>query len=201
MSTLPKLKKLIREELNLLNMMALKSRIESANYVRKPIKESHMSNIDLMANEAKNFKDFVKQFYAEYSDFPKDAKTLKWLKDTYNSRSGLDEATNLSADIVGKTVFSDGKGKLFFGYYKKDDSVHFVDYKTWANLSLKDVSKGDTNKDRVISSILKSQKQFNKKVDYNMWAKKTNPSFEEKMDWFIKNGWISNITKAGIKDA
>lgn len=201
MSVLPKLKKLIREELNRINMMTLKSRIESANYVRKPIKESHMSNIDLMANEAKNFKDFVKQFYAEYSDFPKDVKTLKWLKDTYNSRSGLDEATNLSADIVGKTVFSDGKGKLFFGYYKKDDSVHFVDYKTWANLSLKDVSKGDTNKDRVISSILKSQKQFNKKVDYNMWAKKTNPSFEEKMDWFIKNGWISNITKAGIKDA
>ena len=201
MSVLPKLKKLIREELNRINMMTLKSRIESANYVRKPIKESHMSNIDLMANEAKNFKDFVKQFYAEYSDFPKDVKTLKWLKDTYNSRSGLDEATNLSADIVGKTVFSDGKGKLFFGYYKKDDSVHFVDYKTWANLSLKDVSKGDTNKDRVISSILKSQKQFNKKVDYNMWAKKTNPSFEEKMDWFIKNGWISNITKEGIKDA
>lgn len=201
MSVLPKLKKLIREELNRINMMTLKSRIESANYVRKPIKESHMSNIDLMANEAKNFKDFVKEFYAEYSDFPKDAKTLKWLKDTYNSRSGLDEATNLSADIVGKTVFSDGKGKLFFGYYKKDNSVHFVDYKTWANLSLKDVSKGDTNKDRVISSILKSQKQFNKKVDYNMWAKKTNPSFEEKMDWFIKNGWISNITKAGIKDA
>lgn len=201
MSALPKLRKLIREELNRINMLALKSRIEGANYVRKPIKESHMSNIDLMANEAKNFKDFVKQFYAEYSDFPKDAKTLKWLKDTYNSRSGLDEATNLFADIVGKTVFSDGKGKLFFGYYKKDNSVHFVDYKTWANLSLKDVSKGDTNKDRVISSILKSQKQFNKKVDYNMWAKKTNPSFEEKMDWFIKNGWISNITKVGIKDA
>ena len=29
--------------------------------------------------------------------------------------------------VVGKTVFSDGKGKLFFGYYKEDDSVHFVD--------------------------------------------------------------------------
>ena len=65
---------------------------------------------------------------------------------------------------------------------------------------MKDVSKGDTNKDKVINSILRNQKQFNKKVDYNMWAKKTNPSFEEKMDWFIKNGWISNITKAGIKE-
>jgi hypothetical protein len=34
-----------------------------------------------------------------------------------------------------------------------------------------------------------------------MWAKKTNPSFEEKMDWFIKNGWISNINKGGIKES
>jgi hypothetical protein len=102
--------------------------------------------------------------------------------------------------VVGKTVFSDGKGKLHFGYYKEDDSAYFVDYKTWAKLGMKDVSKGDTNKDRVVNSILRNQKQFNKKVDYNMWAKKTNPSFEEKMDWFIKNGWISNITKAGIKE-
>jgi hypothetical protein len=31
-----------------------------------------------------------------------------------------------------------------------------------------------------------------------MWSKKTNPSFEDKMDYFIKNGWISNISKAGI---
>jgi len=120
----------------------------------------------------------------------------------YTSKGFVKESVNEAySGIVGKTVFSDGKGKLFFGYYKEDDSVHFVDYKTWAKLSLKDVSKGDTNKDRVISSILKSQKQFNKKVDYNMWAKKTNPSFEEKMDWFIKNGWISNINKGGIKES
>ena len=76
--------------------------------------------------------------------------------------------------VVGKTIFSDGKGKLFFGYYKEDDSVHFVDYKTWKGLSFKDVSKGNTNKERVIKAILKNQKQFNKKVDFNMWAKKNN---------------------------
>jgi hypothetical protein len=104
------------------------------------------------------------------------------------------------ADVVGKTIFSNGKGKLFFGYYKTDDAVEFVDYKTWKKLNFKDVSKGDFNKNRVIDSILRSQKQFNKKVDYNMWAKKTNPSFEEKMDWFINNGWISNINKTGIKE-
>lgn len=112
----------------------------------------------------------------------------------------IDESIN-EADVVGKTVFSDGKGKLFFGYYKTDDGVTFVDYKTWKKLNFKDVSKGDTNKDRVISAILKNQKQFNKKVDYNMWVKKTNPSFEQKMDWFIQNGWISNINKGGIKES
>jgi hypothetical protein len=114
----------------------------------------------------------------------------------------VDESVNEDfKSVVGKTVFSDGKGKLHFGYYKEDDSAYFVDYKTWAKLGMKDVSKGDTNKDKVVSAILKNQKQFNKKVDYNMWAKKTNPSFEQKMDWFIQNGWISNINKGGIKES
>ena len=52
-----------------------------------------------------------------------------------------------------------------------------------------------------MKAILRKQKQFNKKVEYNTWSKKTNPSFEEKMDWFIKNGWISNVTKRGIKES
>ena len=105
------------------------------------------------------------------------------------------------ASVVGKTIFSDGKGKLFFGYYKTDDAVEFVDYKTWKKLSFKDVSKGDTNKERVIKAIVKNQKQFNKKVDFNMWAKKQKRSFEDTMDWFIKNGWINNINKGGIKES
>jgi len=105
------------------------------------------------------------------------------------------------ASVVGKTIFSDGKGKLFFGYYKTDDAVEFVDYKTWKKLSFKDVSKGDTNKERVIKAIVKNQKQFNKKVDFNMWAKKQKRSFEDTMDWFIQNGWINNVTKRGIKES
>jgi len=104
------------------------------------------------------------------------------------------------ASVVGKTIFSDGKGKLFFGYYKDNDAVEFVDYKTWKKLNFKDVSKGDTNKQAVIKAIVRNQKQFNKKVDFNMWSKKQKRSFEDTMDWFIKNGWISNITKRGIKE-
>jgi hypothetical protein len=105
------------------------------------------------------------------------------------------------ASVVGKTIFSDGKGKLYFGYYKDDDGVTMVDYKTWKNLGFKDVSKGDTNKERVIKAILKNQKQFNKKVEFNMWAKQKKRTFEETMDWFIKNGWINNINKGGIKES
>ena len=105
------------------------------------------------------------------------------------------------ASVVGKTIFSDGKGKLFFGYYKDNDAVEFVDYKTWKKLSFKDVSKGDTNKQRVIKAIVKNQKQFNKKVDFNMWAKQKKRTFEETMDWFIQNGWINNINKGGIKES
>ena len=105
------------------------------------------------------------------------------------------------ASVVCKTIFSDGKGKLYFGYYKDDDGVTMVDYKTWKGLSFKDVSKGDTNKERVIKAILKNQKQFNKKVDFNMWAKQKKRTFEETMDWFIQNGWISNINKGGIKES
>ena len=117
------------------------------------------------------------------------------------SRLKEENELNESSVVVGKTIFSDGKGKLFFGYYKTDDAVEFVDYKTWKKLSFKDVSKGDTNKERLIKAIVRNQKQFNKKVDFNMWAKKQKRSFEDIMDWFIQNGWINNINKGGIKES
>lgn len=102
--------------------------------------------------------------------------------------------------VVGKKVYSDGKGKLFFGYEKEDDSVHLVDYKTWKNLTAKNLSN-EFMANRLINAIVKGQKQFNKKVDYNMWSNKTKPSFEQRMDYFMKNGWISNINKGGIKES
>lgn len=104
------------------------------------------------------------------------------------------------ATAIGKKIFSDAKGKLFFGYQNDDDTIQFVDYKTWKKLPMKDLSN-EFLSNRVINSIVRNQKQFNKKVEYNMWSKKTNPSFEDRMDYFIKNGWISNINKGGIKES
>jgi hypothetical protein len=101
--------------------------------------------------------------------------------------------------VVGKKIYSNGSGKLFFGYEKEDDSVHLVDYNTWKKLTAKNLSN-EFMANRLINAIVKGQKQFNKKVDYNMWSNKTKPSFEQRMDWFMKNGWINNINKGGIKE-
>jgi hypothetical protein len=152
----------------------------------------------------KNFKGI---FYSVGNDIyhnDKKVLTVDNDKDSVNSiikqlKSKIKESVN-EAKAVGKKIFSDAKGKLFFGYQNDDDSVHLVDYKTWKKLSMKDLSN-EFMANRIINSIVRNERQFNKKVDYNMWSKKTNPSFEDRMDYFIKNGWISNITKAGIRES
>ncbi len=112
----------------------------------------------------------------------------------------LEESVNEAKKPIGKKVFSNAKGKLFFGYQNDDDTIQLVDYKTWKKLPMKDLSN-EFMANRVINSIVGNERQLNKKVDYNMWSKKTNPSFEDRMDYFIKNNWISNITKAGIRES
>ena len=65
----------------------LKGTLESVN-------EGHFGDIDIIANEAKDFRDFVKEFYKEYKDFPKTKDSIKWLEGIYKGRSkmeGLDK--------------------------------------------------------------------------------------------------------------
>ena len=119
---------------------------------------------------------------------------------TIKHKMKFNESVDEAKKPIGKKIFSDVKGKLFFGYQNDDDTVEFVDYKTWKKLPMKDLSN-EFLANRVINSIVRNERQFNKKVEYNMWSKKTNPSFEDRMDYFIKNNWISNITKAGIKES
>ena len=51
---------------------------EVPNCVPESVNEGHFGDIDIMANEAKDFRDFVKEFYKEYKDFPKTKDSLKW---------------------------------------------------------------------------------------------------------------------------
>ena len=71
------------------------------------INESSMSNIDIIAQEAKDFKDFVKEFYNEYKDFPKDRDTIKWLKGVYDNRSTSESVVNEgnSSVEIGDIIF------------------------------------------------------------------------------------------------
>lgn len=56
------------------------------------VNEGHFGEIDIMAQNASNFREFVKDFYKEYKDFAKTKESLKWLESLYKSRAneGLD---------------------------------------------------------------------------------------------------------------
>ena len=75
--------------------------------VETDLNESSMSNIDIIAQEAKDFKDFVKEFYNEYKDFPKDRDTIKWLKGVYDNRSTSESVVNEgnSSVEIGDIIF------------------------------------------------------------------------------------------------
>ncbi len=65
-----------------------------------------MSDVDIMAKEASSFKEFVKEFYKEFRDFPKNRDAMKWLEDTYKSVSEGTESDELErvADALPQTV-------------------------------------------------------------------------------------------------
>jgi hypothetical protein len=54
------------------------------------VNEGKFSDIDIMAQEAPNFKEFVKEFYKEFRDFPKTKDSIKWLLDIYNGRTKME---------------------------------------------------------------------------------------------------------------
>jgi len=64
----------------------------------KTINESSFSDIDIIAQESNDFREFVKEFYKEYKDFPKDKDTIKWLKSVYDNRSTSESVVNETFD-------------------------------------------------------------------------------------------------------
>jgi hypothetical protein len=54
------------------------------------VNEGSMSDIDILAQEAPNFNEFVKSFFADYKDFPKTKDSLKWLEDIYKGRTKME---------------------------------------------------------------------------------------------------------------
>ena len=75
--------------------------------VKESVNEGNFGEIDIMAREARNFNEFVKEFYKDFRDFPKDKDTLKWLKSLYDGRS-KDESVNEGKYYV---TYNKGRGQ------------------------------------------------------------------------------------------
>ena len=80
--------------------------------------------------------------------------------------------------------------------------LDFINSLTWDEFKKSKVpfEASEYSKKGFINSLLKQEKQFNKKVDFNSFVKKENPSFEQQVDWLLNNT-SAKYTKKGIKSA
>ena len=80
----------------------LTERANRLNEIIKSVNESSLSDIDILAQESKDFKEFVKKFFSEYKDFAKTKESLKWLEDIYKGRTKM-EGLERVADALPQT--------------------------------------------------------------------------------------------------
>ena len=72
-----------------------------ADGLPQTIEEAAMSDVAFMAQEAKNFKDFVNKFFKEFKQMSKNRESLKWLEDTYKS---VNESINEAPIKIKRTI-------------------------------------------------------------------------------------------------
>ena len=77
------LQKTIKTTIN--GMISEDTQLDQAFNDAKPVEESAMSELDLLAREARDLKSFIKTVYKEFDNLPKSKDTLKWLEDIYLS--------------------------------------------------------------------------------------------------------------------
>jgi len=98
-----------------------------------------------------------------------------------------------------KRILFDGYQKMFFAFVDETTNVvETTSAKNWLKSSLKD-NANDHTKSEIIKAILSKEKQFNKKVCYNIWVKsQIAVTFEQKLNYLFNNGF-TNVTAKGIK--
>ena len=98
----------------------------------------------------------------------------------------------------GPIFINNGK-KIGLGAGTSDGHVNALTYIQWKKLNVPEkigtYYSNRTLGDTLIEALL-MKLQFNKRVDFNMWSKTKNPTFEEKLDWIIKSG--VKLTSKGI---
>ena len=140
-----------------------------------PINEGVMSELDILAKEAKDLKSFVKTVFKEFGNLPKNNETLKWLEGIY--KDSTNESVNEETHIPDETIFKMRNGEFVhiddrFGdkYYVTIYGSKGYDYGKEKELSLKDI------KNKIKSGEWKEVKESVneaklKKVTKQMWTK------------------------------
>jgi len=108
----------------------------------EPVEEGVMSELDILAKEAKDLKSFVKTVFKEFDNLPKNKETLKWLEGIYkdSTNEAVNEGTKYKVGqktpvgkIVGTSVWGKGSKQEWFydvqkpGYAPKQYSEKSLD--------------------------------------------------------------------------
>jgi transposase len=101
----------------------------------------------------------------------------------------------------GRKIQGARTGKLQLGKVDSDGNVTLMTAKEFISSKLP-WSSGQKDEDNYfkkefLMNLLKKEKNFGKKVDYNSFTKKGNPSFEDKLNWLLKNTSVK-YSKAGV---
>lgn len=150
---------------------------------------------------AKKLNISAKDVRSAFDAFMWDVKINKSIPNITVNEENIDEGKN---DFVRKGVFTEeGKkvqgtrpARMFLMAVDKDDNLTKLNWKEYKKLNLPDNINNYV--EREFTKALADQlRNFGDKVDYNKFIKEKNPSFEEKVDYLLKNG--AKYTKRGLK--
>jgi len=120
--------------------------------LKESLNEGQFSEIDIMAREARDFKDFVKQFYKEYKEFPQDRETIKWLKSLYDGRSRDESITEGVKFKITNTISKKDWEKTHKDYKSVIDGIPYVMKMTDKGTALVPV--------KIVESVTEGKKVF-----------------------------------------
>ena len=134
------LREFIQSEI--LNALSEDYDLDQAFNDAEPVEEGVMSELDILAKEAKDLKSFVKTVFKEFGNLPKNNETLKWLEGIY--KDSTNESVNEETHIPDETIFKMRNGEFVhiddrFGdkYYVTIYGSKGYDYGKEKELSLK----------------------------------------------------------------
>jgi len=149
-----------------------------------PITESAMSELDILAQEAKDLKSFIKTVYKEFKNLPKNRESLKWLEGIYNS--SVNESVNeASADAYTLHRLADNPGEAVADEFLSKHNVDIklltkaIQQKTIGKYELRDIVKGTAQsskmkkfiKDFVKESVVTEAKSMDMKKRLKIYDK------------------------------